>query len=83
MSSQMEAGRAAFFAALEAAMRPEEVAAQVFDAIEKEQFYIVTHPEWMEVVKMRTDKLLRLQSPENPTALLAKIVTMPRAGQGG
>jgi NAD(P)-dependent dehydrogenase (short-subunit alcohol dehydrogenase family) len=66
MTPEMEAGRAAFKAALEAAMPPQQVADIVFDAIEKEQFYILTHPEWTEVIQLRTDKLLRMENPQNP-----------------
>jgi NAD(P)-dependent dehydrogenase (short-subunit alcohol dehydrogenase family) len=83
MTPQMEAGRAAFFAALEAAMAPEQVAEMVFDGIEKEQFYILTHPEWMEVVRMRTDRLVRLENPLNPAGVLARLVKAQRDGAVG
>jgi hypothetical protein len=46
----------------------------VFDAIQKEQFYILTHPEWTEVIRLRTDKLLRTEDPENPMAAIAKLL---------
>jgi hypothetical protein len=40
-------------------MPPLEVADVVFEASKKEQFYILPHPEWIEVIQLRTDKLLR------------------------
>ena len=54
---QMQAGLAAFKAAMEASMPPRQVADQVFDAIKKEQFYILSDPEWTEVIRLRTDSL--------------------------
>jgi NAD(P)-dependent dehydrogenase (short-subunit alcohol dehydrogenase family) len=71
---QMEAGLAAFKASLEASMPPAQVADAVFDAIQKEQFYILSHPEWTEVIQLRTDKLLRMENPENPTATVLKLL---------
>ena len=44
MTPEMQAGLAAFKAAMEASMPPLEVAGVVFDAIQKEQFYILSHP---------------------------------------
>ena len=55
LTPEMQAGLAAFKAAMEASMPPLQVADVVFDAIKKEQFYILTHPEWMEVIRLRTD----------------------------
>jgi len=74
LTPEMQARLAAFKAVLEAGMPPLQVADAVFEAIRKEQFYIVTHPEWMEAVQLRTDKLLRLENPESPVALITKIV---------
>lgn len=62
-------------AAIEAGMPPLQVADLVFEAIKNERFYIVTHPEWMEVVRMRTDDLLRAENPRDPTEALMKILT--------
>jgi hypothetical protein len=53
-------------------MPPLQVADVVFDAIEKEQFYILPHPEWTEVIQLRTDKLLRMENPQNPMAMVTK-----------
>ena len=48
----------------------------VFDAIRKEQFYILPHPEWTEVIQLRTDKLLRMENPESPLAAAAKLMDL-------
>src|SRR5690242_2548147 len=77
-SPEMQAGLAAFKAALEASMPPEQVTDAVFEAIEKEQFYILSHPEWMEVVRMRTDRLARMENPESPMAAVLKLVMARR-----
>ena len=53
-------------------MAPAQVADIVFDAIEREQFYILSHPEWSEVIQLRTDTLLRMENPLNPTATITK-----------
>lgn len=74
LTPERQAGLAAFRAAMEASMAPEQVADIVFDAIEKEQFYILTHPEWTEVIQLRTDKLLRMENPQNPTATIMKLM---------
>ena len=74
MTPQLQAGRNMLKAALEAAMPPAQVADMVFDAIINEQFYIFTHPEWLEAVKMRTDKLIRLENPQDPAQIIAKLV---------
>jgi hypothetical protein len=52
---------------------PETVAEIVFDAIRNQQFYIVTHPQWMEIVKMRTDQLVRVENPIDPTPAVMKL----------
>jgi NAD(P)-dependent dehydrogenase (short-subunit alcohol dehydrogenase family) len=74
MTPERQAGLAAFKAALDASMAPPEVADVVFDAIEKEQFYILSDPEWIEVVQLRTDKLLRMENPVSPAATLMKLL---------
>jgi NAD(P)-dependent dehydrogenase (short-subunit alcohol dehydrogenase family) len=80
LTPAMEAGLAAFKAAIEASMPPLQVADVVFDAIKKEQFYILPHPEWTEVVQLRTDKLLRMENPISPTATLVKLINVRRSG---
>lgn len=75
LSPEMQAGLAAFRAAIEASMPPHQVADVVFHAIEKEQFYILSHPEWIEAVQLRTDKLLRMENPQSPLATVMKLMT--------
>lgn len=78
----MLARTAAFKAASEASMSPRQLADIVFDAIRKEQFYILPHPEYTEVFQLRTDKLLRLENPVSPFAAIGKLMkpagTYPR-----
>jgi len=76
---ERQAGLAAFKAAMEASMAPAQVAEIVFDAIEREQFYILTHPEWTEVIQLRTDRLVRMENPLNPTSTIMKLMNSPRA----
>jgi len=78
MTPERQAGLAAFKAALEGAMSPAHVTDVVFDAIKQEQFYILTHPEWMELIQLRTDKLLRMENPQSPAATLAKLISVRR-----
>jgi short-subunit dehydrogenase len=75
MTPEMQAGVAAFKAIMEAAMSPAKVADVVFHAIRNEKFYILPHPEWIEAVQLRTESLLRLENPQNPSALIAKLVS--------
>ena len=80
MTPEMQAGLAAFKAAMEASMPPFQVADVVFDAIRKEQFYILPHSEWTEVIQLRTDKLLRMENPQSPAATVAKLINLHRSG---
>jgi hypothetical protein len=50
------------------------IADQVFEAIKEERFYILTHPEWLPVIQMRVDNLLRAENPQSPTETLMKIL---------
>jgi NAD(P)-dependent dehydrogenase (short-subunit alcohol dehydrogenase family) len=77
LTPEMQAGLAAFKAAIEASMPILQVADLVFDAIKKEQFYILPDPEWTEVIRLRTDKMLRLENPQNPAATIAKLIHRP------
>ncbi len=74
LTPEMQAGLAAFKAALEASMPPLQVADVVFEAIKNEQFYILPHPGWTEVIQLRTDKLLRMENPQDPAATIAKLI---------
>ena len=71
----MEAALAGFKALLASSTPPSEVAEVVFEAIRNEQFYILPHPEWIEAVQLRTDKLLRMENPQNPSEVVARLAT--------
>lgn len=75
MTPELQAGLAAFKSALEASMAPAQVANLVFDAVRNEQFYILTDPDWTEVIQLRTDKLLRQENPQSPTATIVKLLS--------
>ncbi len=75
LTPEMQAGRAAFQSVLANAMPAEKVAEQVFEAIRKEQFYIVTDPRWLEMARLRMEKMLALENPENPGAMVLQIVS--------
>jgi NAD(P)-dependent dehydrogenase (short-subunit alcohol dehydrogenase family) len=79
MTPELQAGRAAFKAALEASMAPAQVADLAFDAIKNEQFYILTDPGWTEVIQLRTDKLLRMENPQSPTATIVKLLSKAKS----
>ena len=74
LPSQVQAYLDFMKAAIEAGMSPRQVAAQVFEAIEEEKFYILTHPEWLPVIQLRVDNLLRGENPQNPLDTITKIV---------
>jgi len=76
ISPEMLASLAALKATIESAMPPLQVADVVFDAIQKEQFYILSHPEWTEVIQLRTDKLLRMENPQSPVAMVLKLLNL-------
>jgi NAD(P)-dependent dehydrogenase (short-subunit alcohol dehydrogenase family) len=76
LSPEMQAGRAALEALTAAGMPPDQVADAVFDAIEKERFYILTHPEWIQLIRLRTSKLLEMENPENPTPTIIKMLNL-------
>ena len=76
MTPEMQAGLAAFKAAIAASMPPAEVADAVFDGVRQERFYILPQPAWTEAIHLRTDKLLRLENPQNPTAIVLKLLKL-------
>ena len=76
---EMQAGLAAFKAAMQASTPPSEVADIVFEGIRKGQFYILTHPEYLEVVKLRTDSILREENPQSPLEALARVTLRGKA----
>jgi NAD(P)-dependent dehydrogenase (short-subunit alcohol dehydrogenase family) len=78
LTPEMQAGRAVFDALVAASMPPDQVAEKVFEAIRNDQFYILTHPEWIDVVRLRTTKLAQLENPVNPAATIAKILNLAK-----
>ena len=48
----------------ESAMDPSNVAGQVWDAIVNDQFYILPHPGFDQIVKDRVDRILSRSAPE-------------------
>jgi len=52
-------------AAVQAGISPLQVANQVFQAIREEKFYILTHPEWLPVIRQRVKNLLKITSVQN------------------
>lgn len=82
LSPEMEAGRKVFMGLLKAAMPPEEVAGTVFEAIRQEQFYVVPDRAWMALAELRVEKLLNLENPVSPSAILGRILKPARDSQG-
>jgi NAD(P)-dependent dehydrogenase (short-subunit alcohol dehydrogenase family) len=76
LTPRMQAGKAMFEALIAKSMPPSQVAEMVFDAIRSEQFYILTHPEWTEVIRMRTTKLLQMENPEDPAPAIARLLNI-------
>jgi hypothetical protein len=48
---------------LENGLAPADVAAQVVDAVKRNRFYILTHPEWKEMIRSRMDDILEGRHP--------------------
>jgi NAD(P)-dependent dehydrogenase (short-subunit alcohol dehydrogenase family) len=49
-----------------AGMPPAEVALAVFEAVRKDQFYVLTHPEGKEAVRTRMEDILQDRNPISP-----------------
>ena len=62
-SPEQEAVVQSMRAAAEAGLPPRQVADQVFDAIRKEQFYILTHPELNAAIQQRMENILQQRNP--------------------
>lgn len=74
MTPEREAGLAALKSILEKSTPSEKVAEDVFNAIRKEQFYVLTDPRWMEMIQMRVERLLKLENPLDPTPAVIKLL---------
>lgn len=55
--------------AREAVLEPKQVAEIVFDAVRNERFYILTHPQYDETIKVRHDDILQGRNPTNPYSI--------------
>ena len=75
MSPERQAGLAALKAILEKSTSSEKVAEATFDAIRREQFYVLTDRRWMELIEMRAEKLLKLENPGDPTPTVMRLVS--------
>jgi hypothetical protein len=75
LTPAMQAGLTAFKAALDASMPPLQVADAVFEAINNEQFYVLPEPGWTEAIQLRMDKLVRMENPESPSAIIMKLIS--------
>jgi hypothetical protein len=49
--------------AIEAGMPIQELANHVFRAIEDEQFYVITHPEYIPRIQKRFDNIVQQKNP--------------------
>jgi NAD(P)-dependent dehydrogenase (short-subunit alcohol dehydrogenase family) len=63
MSPESEAMVQFMRQAVEAGMPPYQVADIVFQAIRDEKFYILTHPEWKEAIRVRMEDILQERQP--------------------
>ncbi|HEX4286666.1 MAG TPA: SDR family NAD(P)-dependent oxidoreductase [Terracidiphilus sp.] len=79
LSPEMEAGRAAFEALVATGMAPARVAEFVFAAIRTEQFYILTDTAWIDPIRLRTEKLVAMENPENPAPMIGKLLHAQKA----
>jgi len=50
------------------------VADQVFEAIKKERFYILTHPEFNSVIQLRVDSLLHAENPQDWREIMMRLI---------
>ncbi|MFL6622665.1 MAG: SDR family NAD(P)-dependent oxidoreductase [Sulfurifustis sp.] len=62
--SEFDAWRREYLARHRSGLSPRVVAAQALRAIQDEQFYVVTHPEWLKYVEHRAKQII---NGENPT----------------
>ena len=61
--------RESFARAVENGMTPEEIAEITFQAIEKNQFYILPDPRWKKMIRQRLDDLIGEKNPSSNKAL--------------
>lgn len=71
ITPEMEATMQAFQQAVEYGMPPDTVADHVFQAIQEDRFYILTHPEFMPMVKARLEAITTEMNPPPLAELMA------------
>ncbi len=59
----LEAMRDMVAALIDGGLDPSEVAAQVVDAVRERRPWVLTHPDWMEMVRGRTERILAGEPP--------------------
>jgi NAD(P)-dependent dehydrogenase (short-subunit alcohol dehydrogenase family) len=78
MSPEVQASLAFMNAAVKAGIAPLKVADQVFEAIKEKRFYILTNPEWTQVIQLRVDNLVRADNPRSAAETVMKIVKLSK-----
>ena len=74
MTPERQAGLAALKSILEKSMPSEKVAQAAFEAIRKEEFYVLTDPRWMEMIESRVERLRKLENPVDPTPAVIRLL---------
>jgi NAD(P)-dependent dehydrogenase (short-subunit alcohol dehydrogenase family) len=74
ISPEAQAFRDLMRAFIEAGISPLQVADQVFEAIKKERFYILTHPEFNSVIQLRVDSLLHAENPQDWREIMMRLI---------
>ncbi|MDE1997307.1 MAG: SDR family oxidoreductase [Burkholderiales bacterium] len=77
--SQMVAHASSTKAVTSGKVTAAEVAAMVYDAVEKGQFYIYSHPEALEIVKTRMEDIIQGRNPSDPFAAKPELGQQLRA----
>jgi NAD(P)-dependent dehydrogenase (short-subunit alcohol dehydrogenase family) len=77
-SLESDALRQARQQAVEAGIAPELVAEAVFAALSEDRFYILTHPDYMPLVKLRMNDILAGRNPTDPAAAVMALTHASR-----
>jgi NAD(P)-dependent dehydrogenase (short-subunit alcohol dehydrogenase family) len=59
--------------AIETGMSPDVLADQVFQAVKNNQFYILTHPEFIPIINARLEAIVRVSNPKPLVELMTSI----------
>jgi NAD(P)-dependent dehydrogenase (short-subunit alcohol dehydrogenase family) len=63
LGSGVVAGASPLKGVLEAGLAPADVAAEVLDAVKGSRFYVLTHPDWKDMIRARMDDILEERTP--------------------